>query len=314
MSENAQVTGPGALRADCSRCVGLCCVVPAFSASSEFAIDKPAGHACPNLRSDSRCAIHADLRRRGFPGCTVYDCFGAGQQVTQATFDGADWRGDAATAAGMASAFPVVRALYELMWYLTDLLARDAAAALHPAGEAALAEHRRLAASPAPALAALDLGAVRDAVDPLLRHASALVRAEAGQGRDAERAEARRGGGLVGARLRGADLRGADLRGALLIGSDLRGADLRGADLVGADLRGCDLRAADVSTSLYLTQSQVNAARGDAMTRLAGTLDRPTHWTAPRPSGSGERLGHGSKHSGIESTVPRGDSVRPLGS
>ena len=36
------------LRADCARCAGLCCVAPAFAASADFAIDKPAGHACPH--------------------------------------------------------------------------------------------------------------------------------------------------------------------------------------------------------------------------------------------------------------------------
>ena len=52
------------LRADCSRCAALCCVVPAFSRSSDFAIDKPAGRPCPNLRSDLRCGIHEHLRDR----------------------------------------------------------------------------------------------------------------------------------------------------------------------------------------------------------------------------------------------------------
>ncbi len=36
------------LRADCGRCAGLCCVAPAFTASADFAIDKPAGQPCPN--------------------------------------------------------------------------------------------------------------------------------------------------------------------------------------------------------------------------------------------------------------------------
>ncbi|HZC25622.1 MAG TPA: GAF domain-containing SpoIIE family protein phosphatase, partial [Actinopolymorphaceae bacterium] len=43
------------LRADCSRCAGLCCVAPSFSASADFAIDKAAGRACPHLRTDFRC-------------------------------------------------------------------------------------------------------------------------------------------------------------------------------------------------------------------------------------------------------------------
>src|SRR5690349_8212310 len=62
------------LLADCRRCFGLCCVALPFSASADFAIDKPAGHACPNLRTDFGCDIHQILRTRGFPGCTVYEC------------------------------------------------------------------------------------------------------------------------------------------------------------------------------------------------------------------------------------------------
>jgi hypothetical protein len=56
------------LRADCARCFGLCCVAPAFAASADFAIDKPAGQACPNLQGDFGCGIHADLRQQGFRG------------------------------------------------------------------------------------------------------------------------------------------------------------------------------------------------------------------------------------------------------
>ena len=80
------------LAADCSRCVGLCCVAPAFAASVDFAVDKPAGDPCPNLEADNRCGIHARLRESGFPGCVVFDCFGAGQRVTQELLPGTDWR------------------------------------------------------------------------------------------------------------------------------------------------------------------------------------------------------------------------------
>jgi uncharacterized protein YjbI with pentapeptide repeats len=87
---------------------------------------------------------------------------------------------------------------------------------------------------------------------------------------------------LLGARLRGADLRRATFRGALLVGADLRGADLRGADLLGADLRGADLTGADLRDTLFLTATQVAAARGDAGTRLPPALARPGQWTATR--------------------------------
>ncbi|MER7457662.1 pentapeptide repeat-containing protein [Micromonospora sp. NPDC126480] len=268
-------TGPDGLRADCSRCVGLCCVAPAFAASADFAIDKPAGRPCPNLRPDSRCGIHAHLRDRGFPGCTVFDCFGAGQRVTQAIFDGRDWRDDPAAARDMFDTFAVVRPLHELLWHLTEALALDPPAELRTALAGALAETDRLAGAGPDALRALDVDAHRGRVNVLLSRAGEHARARGGRpGAD------RRGAALFGADLRRVDLRRANLRGALLIGADLRGADLAGADLTGADLRGADLRGADLSGAHFVHQSQLDAARGDRHTRLPPGRTRPAHWTA----------------------------------
>lgn len=73
------------LVADCTRCCGLCCVAPAFPASEDFAYEKPVHVACRHLRSDHCCDIHADRVARGFRGCAIYDCAGAGQKVTQWT-------------------------------------------------------------------------------------------------------------------------------------------------------------------------------------------------------------------------------------
>jgi hypothetical protein len=258
------------LRADCTRCFALCCVVPAFARSADFALDKPAGHPCPHLLADSRCGIHAELRPRGFAGCDAYDCFGAGQRVAQVTI-GRDWRADRATARLTAEVFPVVRQLHELLWYLTGALAEPAAGPVHAELRRARAETERLAAGDPDVLRALDLGAHGRAVDAVLRRASTLVR---GPGRPH-----RRGADLVGRDLRGADLLGADLRGALLLGADLRGADLRRADLIGADLRAADLADADLTGSLFLTRPQLAAARGDGATRLPSGLGRPAHWS-----------------------------------
>ncbi len=66
----------------------------------------------------------------------------------------------------------------------------------------------------------------------------------------------------------------------MLIGADLRRADLRLADLAGADLRGANLAGADLRTSLFLTQSQLESARGDPATLLSPALARPIHWQA----------------------------------
>src|SRR5216684_1210646 len=175
---------PASLRADCGRCFGLCCVAPAFSASADFAIDKAAGQPCPHLGPVFRCGIHDELRQRGFPGCAVYDCFGAGQKVAQVTFGGRDWRQAPHTARQMFGVFAVMRQLHELLWYLTEALALAAARPLH--------------------------GELRRAlVNALLLRASELARAGYSGPGSGRGALDRRGADLIGADLRGAGLRGA---------------------------------------------------------------------------------------------------------
>jgi hypothetical protein len=256
------------LRADCSRCAGLCCVAPAFAASADFAIDKPAGVACPNLGDDFRCGIHAQLRDRGFPGCTVFDCFGAGQRITQETFGGRAWRESPEIAAAQFAVLPVLRQLHETLWYLAE--AEHRAPALRDEVRAARERTDRLAAGTADELTGLDVGAHRREVGELLARVSAAVRPQAGP--DLRNAD------LMGADLRRRRLRNGSLRGAYLIGADLRGVDLGTADLLGADLRAADLRGADLRDCLFLTQPQVEAARGDARTSIPGALRRPASW------------------------------------
>ncbi|MEU9120378.1 pentapeptide repeat-containing protein [Streptomyces sp. NPDC048506] len=294
-SAGPDVSGPDVsglgLESDCGSCFGLCCVALPFAASADFALDKEAGRPCPNLKTDFRCGIHTDLRRRGFSGCTVFDCFGAGQKVSQVTFGGRDWRQAPGTARQMFDVFPVMRQLHELLWYLAEALtlsdpgARNgsagAAGAALPAAlradlRAALETTERLTRGSAEEIAALDVPAHRAEVNALLLRTSELVRA--GVAGRKNRKKERRGADLMGARLKDADLQGANLRGAYLIAADLRGADLRRADLIGADLRDADLRGADLTGAIFLTQSQLNAAKGDAATKLPPALTRPAHW------------------------------------
>jgi uncharacterized protein YjbI with pentapeptide repeats len=274
--ETGRTADRSGLRADCARCFGLCCVVLPFAASADFAITKKAGQPCRNLRPDFRCGIHVNLRERGFRGCTVFDCFGAGQQVSQITFGGTDWHADRDTARQMFTVFPIMRQLHELLWYVTEALALPAAGPVHEELRAARGRIERLTEQDPAALAELDTLALRDEINPLLSRASELIRATvSGGGPD------HRGADLAGSRLAGADLRGANLRGAVLIAADLRGADLHTADLTGADLRDADLSGADLAESIFLTQAQLNSARGDAATPLPATFTRPAHWTQP---------------------------------
>jgi hypothetical protein len=201
----------------------------------------------------------------------VFDCFGAGQQLTQVTFGGRTWRESPELAAAQFAVLPVMRQLHEILWHLTGALALPAAGSVHDEVRTVLATTAVITAGTADELRAFDVATYRREVGELLGRVSELAR---GPG-----ALDRRGADLMGRDLRRAGLSGATLRGAYLIGADLRGVDLGTADLLGADLRAADLRGADLSRCLFLTQPQVEAARGDLSTRLPVVLDRPAHWS-----------------------------------
>ena len=267
------------LRADCSRCFALCCTAFGFTRSADFAIDKPPALPCPNLAADFSCTIHDRLRPRGFRGCTVFDCFGAGQAVSQGLFRGVSWRASPESAPAMFAAFKIVKQLHEMLWHLAEAEER----VFSPDTAAEVRELRSELASAAEGnlqdLLDLDLDVLHCRAGDLLREVSAEVRAGyfAADG-DADACRLHAGADLAGARLRGRRLCGADLRGACLIGADLRYTDLTGVDLLGADLRDARLDGANLASALFLTQAQVSAARGNLSTRLPPVLAHPDHW------------------------------------
>jgi uncharacterized protein YjbI with pentapeptide repeats len=270
--------------------MALCCVAPGFTKSADFAISKRPGEPCPHLEQNFGCGIHNRLRPSGFPGCTVFDCFGAGQQVTQVTFAGRDWRSHPEQAQAMFASFAVMRQLHELRWHvdqalaLTENLAEDLGGSQLRTELTQADQTLRDHADSSPAeLAALDVDPLWVTVTALLRRASQLIRGEVPPGRE------RSGADLMGRHLAGVDLRRASLRGAYLIGTNLAGADLRLADLAGADLRGAQLAGADLSSSLFVTQAQLDAARGDARTKLPPARRRPAHWLGRAPASGGGR-------------------------
>lgn len=266
------------LQADCENCFGLCCTALPFAVSADFAIDKEAGKPCPNLQADFRCNIHKSLRQKGFKGCTVFDCFGAGQKVSQLTFEGIDWR---ESPKNMFQVFPIMQQLHEMLWYLTEALALKVTHPIHKELNIILDKTKQLTMLDSNSLIEIDIPSHRANVNSLLLQTSELVRKEVIQLKDSKKRTKidRRGADLIGANLRGANLIGANLRGAYLIAADLRDANLKFADLIGADFRDADLRGANLTGSIFLTQVQINSAKGDAHTKLPYALAIPTHWS-----------------------------------
>jgi uncharacterized protein YjbI with pentapeptide repeats len=165
-----------------------------------------------------------------------------------------------------------MRELHELLWHVSEALTMEPARSVHGELSVVRDEIRDLTGHDATVLAGLDRAAIGRRVNALLLRASHLVRGETPPKRDLT------GKDLTGKDLRGRDMSGSLLLGARLIGADLSGANLLEADLRGADLRGANLAAADLSGSLFLTQPQVESARGDQATRLPASVECPSHW------------------------------------
>lgn len=266
------------LRGDCSRCFALCCTAFGFTRSSDFAEDKPAGSPCRHLDASFSCTIHETLSSRGFRGCTVFDCFGAGQAVSQRLFAGVSWRDRPETRDRMFSAFAVVKELHEMMWHLLETQQRtydpDIADDARELVESLASLTRRSVGE----LEFLEIGEIRASVRSVLMEVSAEVRASFFADDRQMNPDLVPGADLAGTDLRGDRLCGADLRNALLIGADLRGCDLAGADLLGADLRGARVEDAELSLALYLTRPQLAAAHGNRRTRVPTGVPVPRSW------------------------------------
>ncbi len=263
------------VRSDCDQCFGLCCTALPFAKSTDFAFDKEGGTPCTNLQLNYRCGIHQDLREKGLKGCTVYDCFGAGQKVSQIIYKGKDWRSHPATAKEMFTVFPIVQQIQEMIWYLHEALALEATTSFHNELRVQIEECECLTRESPENILRINVPELRANVNKLLILTSERVRSKIQKKKSQKKM---RRSDFIGAKLKGADLAGSDLRGALLIAADLRGADMRVTDLIGADLRDADLRGADLTGCIFLTQVQVNAAKGNSSTKLPSYLMIPAHW------------------------------------
>lgn len=269
------------LKADCKNCFGFCCVALYFSASEGFPEDKDAGTPCINLQPDFRCSVHNNLKERGLKGCIAYDCLGAGQKVATVTYGGQDWRKVPELAKQMYDVFLIMKQIYEMLWYLTEALTLKPASEIHDEIKSMLDETEKLTLLNPEELIKLDVTTHRLKVNAILLKVSELVRNKfRNKQKNSSRRQKTLGRGLdlIGKDLRKTDMRGENLRGAYLIAANLRGVDLSGADLIGADLRDADLRGANLTQSIFLTQAQVNAAKGDSNTKLPSFLNPPAHW------------------------------------
>ncbi|KYG26061.1 pentapeptide repeat-containing protein [Alkalihalobacillus trypoxylicola] len=259
------------LKSDCLQCIGLCCVALPYSKSTDFPLDKKEGQQCTHLQENNRCGIHNQLRKKGFRGCVSYECFGAGQHVTQNLYKGLDWRRDTDIKDEMFTVFTKVQQMHEMLMYLEQALTLNENYEIHDKLQKVLKETATLVNHDPKDIMELNVSKHREKINPLLMETSLLYR-------ENHKTKSIKISSFFGKSFNKKNFEGYDFRGKLLIAANFSGAQMSYADFIGADLRDTNLSGANLSGALFLTQSQINSAQGNQHTILPEYLDRPQHW------------------------------------
>lgn len=258
----------------CEKCCGLCCVALYFSKIGGFPEDKNSGIACKNLQNDYKCKIHSKLSANGLKGCMAYDCFGAGQQITRLLSKKPKWRTISAEDNDMIfKAFMTVMQLHHTLWYLTEATILHLPKAEKELLELLLIEGKELTEQPIEVLQNLDIIPFREKANKFLKGiCQAVVEGQSDNGETMQSSD------YMGKSMKHENLIGKDFSMSLLIAADLEQANLYGANFLGADMRDTNIKNTDLSHCIFLTQMQINSARGNRNTILPTYLYKPLTW------------------------------------
>lgn len=259
-------------RSDCPKCAGLCCTALFFSKTDGFPQDKAAGVPCINLLGDYRCKIHCALEQQKMKGCIGYDCFGAGQQVTQVVYKGKTWRDLPEQAAEIFDVFTVLFQLYQIRYFLTEALLLIPAQNLRNNIQHLLDENTAVGNSSTNDILCFDVDAYRNKANMVLKQVCRLLqinlRKEAGNCPKS----------FLGKSFKGKDLSCLDFSMKLLIAADFTGCTFDGTVFLGADTRDANFSNADLREAAFLTQGQINSAKGNRNTKIPSHLYYPITW------------------------------------
>ena len=257
------------LKIDCKKCSGLCCVALYCMKTDGFPANKEAGVPCQYLRTDFRCDIHAKLGSKNMRGCLAYDCFGAGQKVTQNCFPKVDWKSSPNHTNVIFQVFQIVFQLHQMEWYLLEALSLTPDEHLKTDIESLISENERMTSLPPDEILHLNIEDYRSDVNRILKQLSGMITVSSDKKNRKD---------YFGHNFKHADLDRKDFSMALLIAANFEGCSLHGANFLGADMRDANIKNTDLSSSVFLTQMQINSAKGNANTKLPYRISQPISW------------------------------------
>lgn len=258
------------LKIDCEACSGLCCVALYCSKTDGFPADKEAGTPCRHLESNYSCNIHSELLDRNYKGCITYDCFGAGQKTTQ-LFEDVTWKENPNEKDNIFAIFLILFQLHQMIWYLIEASTLTSDEALLIRIDKLIKEYEQMLQQPIIDLLTLDLDEYRNRVNTVLKQ---ICNAISGQ----KSINQTNKGNYFGKNFHKANLDQRDFSMSLMIAANLAGCSLKQTSFLGADMRDANLCNADLSESVFLTQMQINSAKGNSKTKIPLYLSRPISW------------------------------------
>jgi len=258
------------MKSDCSKCSGLCCTALFFSKVDGFPKDKIAGKPCINLQKDYRCKIHSQLEQQKMRGCIGYDCFGAGQQVTEIIYKGKAWDELPNQSAEIFDVFTTLLQIYQIRYFLVEASLLTFTGELKRDIHKLIVENVQIANCSPEKILSIDMQEYRNNINALLKKVCKLLKKMLNS-KDCPK-------DFIGKNFKGNDMSGMDFRDKLLIAANLSDCIFNGAIFLGADTRDTNFSGADLRETIFLTQGQINSAKGNRKTKIPTHLDYPPTW------------------------------------
>lgn len=255
------------LKTNCSQCSGLCCTALFFFKIDGFPKDKKAGQPCHNLLNDFRCKIHTQLEHKHLKGCIGYDCFGAGQHVTQFIYQGQTYQDLPNQKNEIFDIFITVFQLFQIRYYLLQALTIYVTGKQRDEIKKLIIENKKICNYPSFKLQEFNIKAYKDEINPILKQICLQIRGNK-----------KSYSTFLAKNFKGEDMSGLDLSMKLLIAANFNSCKFDNTIFLGADTRDTDFSNADLKKALFLTQGQVNSARGNLNTKLPSHLSYPITW------------------------------------
>lgn len=260
------------LKIDCSKCSGLCCTALFFSKIDGFPENKVAGKPCIKLKNDYYCKIHNELEKRNMKGCMSYDCFGAGQHVTQCIYKGETWQTSKEHSQEIFDVFIITFQLYQIRYFLEESILVISAKELRNDIEKLINEDETICNSTPQNIINFDIKSYRNRVNSILKQVSASILKCFKNSANGKLTD------FLGRSFKKRDMSGLDLSMKLLIATNFDSCKFDGTIFLGADTRDTNFSNADLREAVFLTQGQINSAKGNRSTKLPNHLDYSVTW------------------------------------